>query len=125
MLRVLKAVVVLIAVLFVVNGMSWLVDPAASAARLGMVLQEGVGLSSQIGDLAAFFIVLGSSTLVAVITLNRTWFYPPIVLLGCAAAGRVIAWLVHDAALALDMILVEMLVACLLFLASRKLVDKA
>mgnify|MGYP000275974932 CR=1 FL=1 len=40
-------------------------------------------------------------------------------LLGFAAFGRVIAWLVHGAALAWDMIVVEIAVVALLFVASR------
>jgi hypothetical protein len=43
------------AALFVLTGIAWLVVPAFAATQLGMTLLSGVGLSTQIGDLASFF----------------------------------------------------------------------
>ena len=48
------------AVLFIVMGLRWLLDPAGIAPSLGLSLETGLGLSTQVGDLAAFFLVLGS-----------------------------------------------------------------
>ncbi|OYY91574.1 MAG: hypothetical protein B7Y45_03200 [Sphingomonas sp. 28-66-16] len=45
----------------------------------------------------------------------------PIMMLLFAATGRVIAWLGHGAGLALDMILVEAVVAGSLFVLARKM----
>ena len=102
-LRVLTA---LPGILFVVMGLRWLVDPSGAAAGLGMTLMEGVGLSSQIGDLGSFFLSIGIMMLTALVTANRNWFYAPALLLTLAALFRLVAWLLHDAALAIPMIIV-------------------
>jgi hypothetical protein len=117
---VLRVVVSLPAILFIFMGIRWVVAPADMAAQLGMPLLEGVGLSTQIGDLGSFFFVGGLFVLIGVITQKRAWFYAPALLLGFTALFRTLAWLLHDAAFALDMIAVEVvLVALLLFAASR------
>lgn len=121
MLKALRALLALPAILFIMIAVSWLVNPTSAAAQLGMELLDGVGRSSQIGDLAAFFMTLGICILMGLISGNRTWFYPAILLLGTAALSRVLAWLAHDAALTIDMIAVEATVAILLLVASRKL----
>jgi hypothetical protein len=36
-------------------GLRWLLAPRGIAPEFGLTLQSGVGLSSQIGDMAAFF----------------------------------------------------------------------
>ncbi len=109
--------------LFVVLGLRWLVDPAGIAPSLGLTLETGFGLSSQIGDLSAFFLVTGLSILIAVVTRNRTWFYPPVMLLLIAATGRLVAWLVHGAALVPPAIAFEVVIAVLLLIASRYLAE--
>jgi hypothetical protein len=119
--KVLKLIVLIPAILFVVTGIRWLVAPAEVAPSFGLTLSEGIGLSSQVGDLASFFITLGSCMLIALITELRSWYYPPMMLLAIAAIGRTIAWLLHDATLAVSQIMVEVTVALILLLASRRL----
>ena len=119
--KVLKLIVLIPAILFVVTGIRWLVAPAEVAPSFGLTLSEGIGLSSQVGDLASFFITLGSCMLIALITELRSWYYPPMMLLAIAAIGRTIAWLLHDATLAVSQIMVEVTVALILLLASRHL----
>jgi hypothetical protein len=109
------------AVVFVVIGLVWLVAPGFVAARMRMPLLEGDGLSTQIGDLASFFLVLGGSILTALLTHRSIWLYPAIMLLGFAVTGRVIAWLAHGAGLPLDMIAVEVVVAGLLVVLARRM----
>ena len=82
---------------------------------------DGVGRSSQIGDVGALFLAMGIMILLALITSRRNWFYAPALMLVLVAILRVIAWLAHDAALTLDMIVVELVVAGLLLLASSRL----
>ena len=122
--KFLSALVVLPAVLFVVTGVRWLVDPADVAPTLGLALDQGLGLSSQVGDLSSFFLTLGICILAAVVTGRRTWYYTPILLLSLAAIGRLVAWLVHDAALA-PQIGLELVIAVLLLVASRRLPREA
>ncbi|MFT6052421.1 MAG: hypothetical protein ACI9B9_002074 [Halioglobus sp.] len=119
--KVLKLLVLLPAILFLVTGIRWLVAPAAIAPNFGLTLAEGMGLSSQIGDMAGFFITLGSCMLIALISEHRSWYYPPMMLLAITALGRIVAWLFHDATLAVSQIIVEVVVALILLLASRSL----
>ena len=119
--KVLKLMVLIPAIIFVVTGIRWLVAPAEVASSFGLALSEGIGLSSQVGNLASFFITLGSCMLIALITELRSWYYPPMMLLAIAAIGRTIAWLLHDATLAVSQIMVEVTVALILLLASRRL----
>jgi hypothetical protein len=119
--KVFKLLVLLPAILFVVTGVRWLVAPGEVAPDFGLTLADGVGLSTQVGDLASFFLTLGSCMLIAIISERRSWFYPPIMLLVIASLGRVLAWLLHDATLAVGPIMVELLVAVILLLASRRL----
>ena len=92
---------------FVLIGLLWLVAPGFASAQLGMSLLSGAGLSTQIGDFASFFLTLGGCIRIGWATGNPVWFCPSIMLLGFAAGGRIIAWLFHDAALTVPMILVE------------------
>ena len=118
-----KAVVAVPALLFVVMGLRWLVDPGGMAPELGLTLESGLGLSTQIGDLAAFFLVAGLCITIALVTAKRIWFYPAVMLLLIAAAGRTIAWAVHGAMFALQLIVFEIVVALLLLIASRFLAE--
>jgi hypothetical protein len=91
----------------------------------GLTLAEGVGLSSQVGDMSAFFLTAGICMLVALVSGRRVWYYPPMIMLLLTALGRILAWLVHDAALAVDLIAPEIIVGVLLIVASRRLPESA
>ena len=117
----LRAIVLLCGVLFITTGLRWLLAPAGIAPEFGLVLSTGVGLSSQIGDLSAFFLTLGVCILMGLTTQRTIWYYPPIILLSLTAVGRVLAWLLHDAALATDLIAPEVIIALILLIASRRL----
>lgn len=121
MKTVLRILVTLPAVLFVVMGLRWITDPTGAATMVGMTLMDGVGRSSQIGDFGAFFLAMGIMMLLALITARRTWFYAPALMLALVAVLRILAWLLHGAALALDAIVVEVVVATVLLLASSRL----
>ena len=118
--KVLKLLILLPAIFFIVTGVRWLVAPAGVAPMFGLTLDEGVGLSSQVGDMTGFFLTLGSCILIALISGRRTWYYPAIMLLAITALGRIVAWLVHDASLPLYLIAPEIIIALILFVASRR-----
>ena len=101
-----------------------LVDPAGVAPDFGLVLGEGLGLSSQVGDMSGYFLTLGICMLAALVSGRRVWYYPPMLLLLLTAVGRVIAWLLHDAALA-PQIAAEIVVAVILLVAARRLATEA
>ncbi|MBT6106754.1 hypothetical protein N9R59_01315 [Porticoccaceae bacterium] len=122
--KILKIVVALLALVFASIGFRWLVAPEGVAAEFGMTLMQGLGLSSQIGDLGAFFLSLAIFILLALTTGRRTWYYPPIILLGLTAIMRTMAWMFHDASLAVDMIAVEIIACVVLYLGSLRLADE-
>jgi len=107
---VLKVLAGLPALVFVIVGLAWWIAPQFVGMQFRMDLLGGAGLSTQIADLAAFFLTLGGTILIGLATGNRVWFYPPIMLLAFAIVGRLIAWLVHGADLTVDMIAVEAVV---------------
>lgn len=109
------------AVIFILLGLGWLLAPGLVSVQMRMPLLEGDGRSTQIGDLASFFLTLGGGILIALRTNRSVWLYPPIMLLLFAAIGRVIAFIGHGAGLAIDMILVEVVVACSLLVLARKM----
>ena len=120
-----KLLVLLFGVLFLVTGLRWLLAPAGIAPDFGLALGSGIGLSSQVGDMSAFFLTLGVCMLMGLTTQRSVWYYPPIMLLLLTAVGRVLAWLLHDAALATQLIAPEVIVSLVLIFASRRLPSRA
>ncbi len=118
--KILRAIVCIPAIIFIVTGLQFLLDPAAAVKQFGMPLLDGVSHSSQIGDMAGFFLTCGLCVLIAVSTGKRVWFYPAAMLTSITAIGRILAWLLHDAALAINLIAPEIIFTALfLFAASR------
>lgn len=116
----LKIIVAVPAALFILLGLRWLVDPAGAAATLGMPLLEGMGLSTQVGDIGALFTASGAMIFIGIATQRREWFAAVASLMACTAIFRTVAWLAHGAALAIPEIAVEVVLAgLLLFAASR------
>ena len=120
-----KLLVLLFGILFLVTGLRWLLAPAGIASDFGLALGSGIGLSSQVGDMSAFFLTLGVCMLTGLTTQRSVWYYPPIMLLLLTAVGRVLAWLLHDAALATQLIAPEVMVSLVLLFASRRLPSRA
>jgi len=116
-----RLLVLLFGILFLVTGLRWLLAPAGIAPGFGLALGSGMGLSSQVGDMSAFFLTLGVCMLMGLTTQRSVWYYPPIILLSLTALGRVLAWLIHDAALATQLIALEVIVSLVLLFASRRL----
>ena len=119
--KALSFLVLMCGVLMMATGVQWLVVPGTIAPQFGLELANGVGLSSQVGDLSAFFLTLGICTLLALTLKQRVWYYPAIMLVSLTALGRILAWLLHDAALATHLIAPEFVMALLLWFASRRL----
>ena len=88
MLKLLRIIVALPAILFLIIGLQWAVDPAAAAESLGMPLLDGLGRSSQMADTGALFIAMGLMILSGLLTGTKTWFYAPALMLFLAAALR-------------------------------------
>jgi|TARA_B110000503_G_scaffold16704_1_gene23846 hypothetical protein len=122
--RLLRIIIAIPAIIFVMTGIGYILDPANTAAQFGMPLLEGLGRSTQIGTLAAFFFTAGFCVLLATTTGNRFWYYPAAMLTGLTATFRVIAWLLHDATLATDQILPEVVFTFLFLYAANRLTEK-
>ena len=98
-MKVLLYAIRLIALLMIVNGLNFLVDPAAAAEGLGMPLLDGEGRSTQIGDLSAFFLATGTLAAMGTYRGQFHWLYGAALLLGLAAVGRTLSSVLHGAPL--------------------------
>ncbi len=103
----LRIVTIVMGVGFTLQGVSWLIVPERAAATLGMPALDGLGRSTQFGDFAAFFLILGCSILAGTGRGRARLLYFPAALLASAAVCRTVAWAVHGAAFAATFILVE------------------
>ena len=121
--RALHIFLILPTIGFLVTGLRFAVAPAGAAKGLAMPLLDGAARSSQIGDVGALFLGMGLMILTALVTLERTWFVAPAILLLLVAVLRVLAWLFHGAALMIPMIVPEIVIGGLLLLASTKLAE--
>ena len=124
MKNVLRIVAGLVGILFFLNGLQWIISPANVAASLGMPLLEGVGLSTQIGDLGSFFITVGAMTLIGAITTTRHWFYAPSMLLLVVALYRTLSTILYGAPFVMSAIVVEVSVGLFLIFAGSRIETK-
>lgn len=109
-----------IGVFFLAQAIHWIARPAAAAEALGMPLLDGIARSTQVGDLAGFFLALGTMILLGAYRSNAQWLRGGALLLGSAALMRTLAWLLQGAAFTADFIGVELVCAGgLLFVAFR------
>ncbi|GAB5449794.1 MAG: hypothetical protein Hals2KO_01220 [Halioglobus sp.] len=118
--KIIKVLAYLTSLLLLGMGLRWLIDPAGAAAELGMPLLEGLGRSTQIGDLTAFFVGGSCLGLAGLIRNDAKLLYAPILLVGLAAVFRTLAWLLHDAALA-PQIVPEIIMCAIFILAARQM----
>ena len=121
-MRYLNPILILLpTLLFLLIGLRWLIEPAAVAPEFGFDLGQGLGRSSQVADIASFFLTGSLCGIVALITQNRTWLVPTMMLCMFAALGRTLAWLVHDASFATAQIAVELIITSMLLIAYRQM----
>ncbi len=111
MKKVLRVLSGLVGVLFLVNLSGWIFDPASAADGLGMPLLDGVGRSTQIGDIGSFFLAVSGLSLVGALREKADPLRAAALLLGGAAALRIFAWLAHGAAFTPGFIVAEVLTA--------------
>ena len=105
------------AVVFLIIGIFWVLQPGIMAENFGMVLSSGLGLSSQIGDLGSYFVSSALMIFYGIYTNNTHWFYPPILIMLLTALFRTLSTLLHDAPFAADMIGSEILFSGILIYA--------
>lgn len=123
MLRILTlALAALTGILAIVLAARWLFDPAGAAEAAGMPLLNGVARSTQVGDLGALMFVSGSFTLLGVLRRQPGLLYTPLSLLAAAAVFRALAAVFSGAALAHELIGVEIVLCAIIFAAQRQLI---
>lgn len=121
MSKAIRALALLPALAFLFTGLSWLTQPESAASSLGLPLLDGLARSSQIGDLAAFFLSSSLMILTGLVTEKRIWLLAPAMLIGLTAICRTLAWLLHDAALPMNLIAPEIIFSLILLLAASRL----
>ena len=121
MKNILRVVAGLFGTLFLINGLQWIIAPANIAAQLGMPLLEGVGLSTQIGDMGSFFITVGAMTIIGAVSQTRHWFYAPSMLLLVAALFITLSTAIYGAPFVLPAIVVEVSVGLFLIFAGSRI----
>ncbi|WP_438985648.1 hypothetical protein [Aequoribacter sp.] len=124
MVNVARGFLVLVAFVFLLLGLRWWLDPAGAASEFGMTLSSGVGLSTEVGDISSLFLTGSLFMFISVVRRESQWLYAPLALVVLAASGRIIAWLLHDAAFATQFILTEVVIALIAFYAI-KVLDRA
>ena len=115
----------LVAALLATTAVSWLFDPAAAAAGLGMTYLDGIGRSTQVGDFSAFFVFLVIMCVMGVITQTGHYLRSASLLLLLTAIFRTTAWALHGAELATTFIVAELVMAGLLFFSASRIGQQA
>ncbi len=115
----LRVLSILVGVMFLVQALGWLWDPTAAAAALEMELLTGVGASTQIGDIGAFFLSIAIMVGIAQRPGAGHWLYPAALLLFAAAVMRALAWATGSADFAPQFIAPEIVMGSILFFAAR------
>jgi hypothetical protein len=118
--KILSVLAYLVSLLLLLSGLRWLLDPAGSAEGLGMPLLEGIGRSTQIGDLSAFFIVSGAFGLAGLVRRQPVLLYTPAAMVGGAALFRSLATL-QGAPFATQLIVLEIVMTVILVAAARRM----
>jgi len=107
--------------IFIVLGLVWIISPYDAGANFGiLVIPEGLGRSSLIGDVGSYFFCIGLMMILAAYTLKNIWFYAPAMLLSVTAIFRIISWVAHDATFATQFIVIEIVLVAILLITSRK-----
>lgn len=117
----LRLVIVILGAVFTLQGIGWLVDPARVAAGLGMPLLDGMARSTQVGDLAIFFLVAGVTMMLGTRPGRSGMLYFPAALIGGAAVTRTLAWALQGADFAAFFITIEVIVGATLLQGARQL----
>ena len=87
----LTALIFLIGIGFVLAGLGFLIDPAASAANFGLAAQGNQGLAVLRADMTAFFVVAGLAMLYGAWKRDGDAMLVAALLLGIAFAGRLVS----------------------------------
>ena len=121
--NVIKIIAAVPGIPMLVNALMFILQPETVTADLGMPLLEGVGLSTQLADLGAFFTFSALLIFYGVLKSNGEYLRIVALLLDLTAILRAVAWVINDAALASTLIGAEILLVVWLWI-SAKYIDK-
>ncbi len=111
----------LLGILFGFLGIRSMTNPDQAAAFFGYAVPDnGLGLSSLIGHSASWALTIGVCLALGLIRKERSWFYPPMMLFGFFALGRIAAILLHGAPIHPERLIPELAFVGLLYLAARQ-----
>lgn len=114
----------LLGILFGFLGFRSLTNPDRAAAFYGYAFPtDGLGLSSLVGHSASWALTISVCLLLGLIRKERIWFYPPMMLFGFFALGRLAATLLHGAPAHPERLVPELVFVGLLYLAARQTPD--
>ena len=111
----------LVGLLLASTAVTWIVDPTAAALSLGMPLLDGVGRSTQIGDLSSFFVGGTILCFIGAIREQGHWLQAVALLLTLTAIFRTLAWAVHGAAFTTVFIVAEIVMAAILLFSAMQM----
>ncbi|EAQ98407.2 hypothetical protein [Congregibacter litoralis] len=117
--KIALGIAALFGLLYLSFGLAWLGAPSVIAGALGASLLQGTGLSTQLGDSAAFFLCAGGFMLYGVFRRHSSYLMAGALLIGLVAPARILAWQVHGAALTVEPVIVELLTFAVVFTAAR------
>jgi hypothetical protein len=120
---IVRGLLLLPGLLMLMNAVSFLVQPEQAAESLGMILLDGVGRSSQIGDMGAFFACTAGFVFYGVARTEPGPIYASAALLISAAVYRIAAWLMHEAEFVTQFIVVEVILFVWLVVLARLMVS--
>lgn len=111
----------LLAALFGFLGVRTMTNPDRAAAFYGYPFPDGgLGLSSLVGHSASWALTISVCLAVGLIRQERVWFYPPMMLFGFFAMGRIAATVFHGAPVQPERVIPELAFVGLLYLAARQ-----
>lgn len=114
----------LLGILFGLLGIRSMTNPDRAATFFGYAFPtDGLGLSSLIGHSASWALTISACLLLGLIRKESSWYYPPMMLFGFFALGRIAATVLHGAPLHPERFVPELAFAGLLYLAARQTPD--
>ncbi len=107
--NILRVVAALPGIPMLLSGTGFIFQPEQATESLGMVLLDGIGRSTQLGDFASFFIGVTVLIFLGAYRAQGQWLYAAAMFLGGAAVFRVAAAVLNDAGMATQFIIAEII----------------
>ena len=117
----LRVIAALPGVPLLIIGIGLVLQPGLAVSSLGMPLLEGAALSTQLGDMTAFFLCTTAFIFMGAYHAAPRWLYAGAALLLVVAVARTLAWLLHGADFSAEPILVEVISTIWLIVCAQRI----